>query len=180
MRCTSGSSRVHPAAVQFVVFREEAVGQQEDVVAAVAQRRQVDRDDLEPVVEVVAEAAGLDLVEEDPVGGRDEPDVHRDRAYGADPPKAPAVEQRQDLGLHHRIQFADLVEEDRAAVGSLDQPFLADDRAGERASLVAEELGLEQLGRIAAQLMSMNSAAARDDCIWIIRASSPFPVPVSP
>ena len=41
-------------------------------------------------------------------------------------------------------QLADLVEEDRSAVGRLEQPALLGDGAGERASLVPEQLALEQ------------------------------------
>ena len=43
-------------------LREEVLDQQRDVVLALAQRRQVDVDDVEPVVEVLAEPALLDLL----------------------------------------------------------------------------------------------------------------------
>ena len=43
------------------VLHEEVLDQQRDVVLAVAQRRHVDVDDVEPVVEVLAEPALLDL-----------------------------------------------------------------------------------------------------------------------
>src|SRR6185295_2438521 len=72
-----------------------------------------------------------------------------------------AVAQRRDLehraaqpevevaaeppGLDVERHLADLVEEQRAAVGALDQALLGGDRAGERAALVAEQLALEQL-----------------------------------
>ncbi len=42
---------------------------------------------------------------------------------------------------------ADLVEEERAAVGDFEEAFLRGDRRGEGALHVAEERGLEQLGR---------------------------------
>ena len=40
--------------------------------------------------------------------------------------------------------LADLVEEERAAVGLLEAPLATRDRAGERAALVAEQLALEE------------------------------------
>ena len=43
-----------------------------EIVGALAQRRQVDREDIEPVVEVLAELAGLRQVEQAAVGGGDE------------------------------------------------------------------------------------------------------------
>ena len=46
--------------VCLAVLLDEMVGQQQDVVLALAQRRQVDREDVEPVVQVLAERAVLD------------------------------------------------------------------------------------------------------------------------
>ena len=54
------------------------------------------------------------------------------------------LQDAEELDLHRRRRLADLVEEDRAAVGLVEQPALLADGAGERAALVAEELGLEQ------------------------------------
>ena len=57
------------------------------------------------------------------------------------------LHERQHLGLRRRGQVADLVEEQRAAVGHLDQPQLALARVGERAALVPEQLALDQAVR---------------------------------
>jgi hypothetical protein len=134
------------AAAQRVVLAQETVGQQENVVAAVAQRRDVDRDRLQPVVQVVAELARLDLLQQDLVGGGDEAHVDVDRADRADAPEALAVERREDLGLHQRVESAHLVEEHRTTVGGLDQPLLLAHGAGEGAALMAEQFRLPQLG----------------------------------
>ena len=48
----------HVAVVLFIVEVEEMSDQFGDVLAAIAQRRQVDRHDVEPVVQVFAEPAG--------------------------------------------------------------------------------------------------------------------------
>jgi hypothetical protein len=45
------------------VDAEEVVGEQRDVLEAVAQRRDADRDDVDAIEQVLAEAAGLDLVD---------------------------------------------------------------------------------------------------------------------
>jgi hypothetical protein len=47
--------------------------------------------------------------------------------------------------LHGRAHVSDLVEEERAAVGELDAPWLLRRSARERALLVAEDLGLEEV-----------------------------------
>ena len=58
--------------------REQHPRERQDVVAALAQRRHVQLDDLEPVVEVLAEGAARDAVGEVAVGGGH--DAHVDRA----------------------------------------------------------------------------------------------------
>ena len=70
-----------------------------------------------------------------------------DRHFGdrADRPHRPFLDRAQQLRLHRQRQVADLVEEERAAVGRLEEAFAVVVGAGERALAVAEELGLEQL-----------------------------------
>ena len=54
------------------------------------------------------------------------------------------LQHAQQLRLQRGDHGADLVEEDRAAVGQRELALLVGDRAGERAPHVAEQLGLEQ------------------------------------
>src|SRR5205814_9201073 len=63
------------------------------------------------------------------------------------PRELPVLQHLQELGLQRGVELADLVEEDRAAVGHLEAAGLALVGAGEGAPLVAEQLGLEQLAR---------------------------------
>ena len=55
------------------------------------------------------------------------------------------LEDAQHLGLRLEAHVADLVEEDRPAVGDLELAAPVGHRAGERAAHVAEELALDQL-----------------------------------
>ena len=128
-----------------VVQADEVLDQRRDVLAALAQRRDLDAEDVEAVVEVVAEAAGLDLAAQVAVGGGDDAHVDLDRRRGADRQDLLGLDGAQQLDLQAERQVADLVEEDRAAPGALEQPFLVADGAGERAAQVAEELALEQV-----------------------------------
>ena len=57
---------------------------------------------------------------------------------------SPLCERAQELDLEARRHLADLVEEERAAVGFLEQALLVRGRARERALDVAEELRLEE------------------------------------
>src|SRR5690606_20804046 len=53
------------------------------------------------------------------------------------------LQHAQELHLHVAADLADLVEEQRAAVRRLEAAIARDGGAGERALLVAEQLGLE-------------------------------------
>ena len=77
----------------------------------------------------------------------DDADVDANVRRAADPLEALLLEEPQQLGLQPRRHLADLVEEDRSAVGHLEQSFLLHARVRERAALVAEQLALEQLLR---------------------------------
>src|SRR5690606_28839692 len=68
-----------------------------------------------------------------------------ERAAATHPLEAPLLQHAEQLGLQLGAQLADLVEEERAAVGELEPAALALGRTRERALLVAEQLALEQL-----------------------------------
>ena len=125
-------------------FSHQVVDEQRDVLAPLAQRREVDGHHLQPVVEVLAEASGRDRPPEVAVGGSDDPDVHLPPlrpAHGAD---LVLLEDAQELGLERRRDVPDLVEEDRAAVRLREQTGRVGHRARERAAHVPEELALEE------------------------------------
>ena len=77
-------------------------------------------DDVEPVVQVFAEPAGADQGLEVLVGRGQDPDVDRDRLRAADPLERHLLEHAEQLGLDLEVDVADLVEEERAAVGLLE------------------------------------------------------------
>ena len=114
-------------------------------------RRHVHRDDLETEEQVLAETPRGDLALEVAVGRGDDAHVDLDRLGRPDAPDLALLQDAQELNLHLRADLADLVEEQRAALGLLEEPALR--RAGprERAALVAEELALQDgLGQGAA------------------------------
>ena len=101
-------------------------------------------DDVEPVVEVLAESALLDLGSKVPVRRGDDPDVDLDGRVRTDALELPLLEDAQELGLGGQRHLTDLVEEDRALVGGLEAALAHGHRPGERPLLVAEQLGLEE------------------------------------
>ncbi len=114
------------------------------VLGALAERRDVQRDDRETVEEILAELAGRDHGLEIAVRGGDDAHVDADGLGSADALELALLDDAQQLHLHGAGNVADLVEEERALVGELDAPWLALRGAGERAFLVTEQLALEE------------------------------------
>jgi hypothetical protein len=82
-----------------------------DVVAALPQRGQVDDDDGEPVVQVLAKAARAHRLRQVGVRRREDPDVHVERAQRAEPADALLLDRLQELPLEVERHRPDLVEE---------------------------------------------------------------------
>ncbi len=120
---------------------QEVRDEERDVFAAVAKRRQDDRgNDVQPVVEILAETPGGDLLLEILVGRREDAHVDLERLFAADPLELFFLQGAQELQLHSRRDVADLVEKQGPAGGQLEAAELALDRTGERPLLVPEEL----------------------------------------
>ena len=111
---------------------------------ALAERRELQGDDVEAVVEVLAEVALRDALLEVAVRGGDDAHVDLERLVAADALERPLLQEAQQLHLRGQGDLAHLVEEERAAVGLLEAALAPGDRAGERALLVAEELALQE------------------------------------
>ena len=105
--------------------------------------RQEHRNHVDAIVEVGAELALGHRMLEILVGGADQPHVHLERALAADAFEFALLQHAQQLGLERRRYLADLVEQQRAAVGELEASGPLADGAGEGALLVAEQLRFE-------------------------------------
>ena len=119
--------------------------EEQHVAAARAQRRQRQVDHVDPVIQILAKPLVLDHVLELAVGGREQANIDGDLGLGADRADLALLQRAQELGLELDRHLADLVEEQRAAVGLLEQALPALLGVGERALGVAEQLALEQL-----------------------------------
>ena len=119
-------------------------GEDRHVVGPGAQRRDGEHVEGEPVEEVEAEPSGGGLGRQVGVGGGDHPDVAADGGAAADPFELAVLDHAQDLLLDRQRRVGDFIEEQAAAVGPLEPSGAAAHGAGERAGLMAEQLGLEQ------------------------------------
>ena len=106
-------------------------GQQRNVLAALAQGRHFDADDIEPEIKILAEALFRRLTAQVAVGGGQHAYIHGDGRVGTHPLHLALLQGAQQFGLELHGHFADLVQKQRAAV-SLDKTALAAAfRAGE-------------------------------------------------
>ena len=125
---------------------QEMLGQQHDVLGALAQRRQVDLEDVEAEEQIVAESAprrrGAPGPGASPARMRM---LQRLRLIAADRQHLVVLQHAQQLDLHRQRDVGQLVEEDGAAVGQREQAGPRLGRAGERALDVAEQLALDQV-----------------------------------
>ena len=99
---------------------QEVVGELGNVVEPLAQRRQADRHDVEAVEQILAEQALLDQPAQVAMGGGDDADIGLDRRAAADRRVLAFLQHAQQAGLRLGRHVADLVEEQRAAVGLLE------------------------------------------------------------
>src|SRR6185503_10984224 len=93
--------------------------------------------------QIVAEHAGFDLFGEVLVGSGQDADIDGDGLAGANAFEGALAQDAQELDLRAGVDLADLIQEERAAVGefeSTEAPFVG---AGEGASFVSEELALQ-------------------------------------
>ena len=100
---------------------------------------------FKPVVEVFAERAEADHRRQVAVRRGDQAHIDLDGAGAAEPLELVLLQHAQNLRLRARTHVADFVEEQRAAVGLLEAADALAVGAGERALLVAEQFGLEQV-----------------------------------
>ena len=120
------------------------IAQFRDVLAAFPQRRDDDVEDVQPVVEILAERLRLHPSFQVLVRRRDDPHVRVDHLRSADPRDLLLLDGAQELRLDRRRDVPDLVEEERPPLGVLELPGPGGGRPRERPLLVAEELGLEE------------------------------------
>jgi hypothetical protein len=128
-------------------LQHEVAGERRNVLEALAQRRQAQPDDVEPVQQVLAEQSLPHALLEVLVRRGDHAHVRLERGVPADAVVLAVREHAQQPDLQVRRHVADLVEEQRAALGLLEAAAPRALRAGERAALVPEQLALEQVLR---------------------------------
>src|SRR5678815_3323910 len=119
---------------------DEAPREVADVFAPRAERRKRDRELGQPVIQVLSEAAGLDIRLERMIRRRHEADVDGHRPHRSEGLELPLLKHAEELRLEAQRQVRHLVEEEGPAVSEHELPLLSALGAAEGALLVAEEL----------------------------------------
>jgi hypothetical protein len=182
-RAAAAAPRVDAADVGAearVVPGDEVIDQERDVLPTLAQRRDHDGEHVDAVVEVLAEAPGLRSP-----GARSRCVAARMRtstfvAGVAQRRMRSSWSTRRSFTWSWMRQLADLVEEQRAAGGLLEEPGAIRARVGEGAFSVAEELALQERLGDGAAVDRHERAVPATSAAWIARATSSLPTPLSP
>ena len=123
------------------------VGQQGDVLGALAQGRKLDRKNIQAVVQILPKPAVTHRLLRRSIGRSDHPHVGFLRLRGADPREQARLENAEKLDLQIERHLGHLVEEQRAAVRSFEESLVLAIGPCEAAFLVAEDLAFEQVRR---------------------------------
>src|SRR4029453_4133238 len=111
---------------------------------SLAQRRDVDRKDVQAVQQIGAELSVADSLIEVSIRGRDNPDAHADCLSAPKWFELLLLKDAQQLHLCVEGKLSDFVQKDGAAIGQLKSADSFLDRTGKRSSDVPEELALDQ------------------------------------
>src|SRR5207302_11316056 len=96
---------------------QKAFREREQVLAAIAQGRHLDGEDVETVVEVLAQGSLAQRRRQIAAGGGHDPDVDLARGRRPERRELTRLQEAQELDLRCKGDLADLVEEERAASG---------------------------------------------------------------
>src|SRR4029434_10080824 len=103
---------------------EKRVGENRDVVAALAQRGDAQRKDLQPIIEIFAEETSGRLLCDVTIRCRDDAHVDVLRVRSSDRPDFPLLQDAQELGLERERHLGPLVDKKGSAFGGLEALLL--------------------------------------------------------
>ena len=126
---------------------QKMVRQQRDVFRTFGQRRDLQVDHVQAVVEIFAELVAGHHFWQIAVGSGDNSHVNIDIAVAAQRAHFALLQHAQQLDLQRRGHVANFVQEQRAAFRRLEQPFTAAYRTGECAAGMTKQFGFKQLLR---------------------------------
>ena len=135
----------------FVFLGREALDQLfsdlDHILATFTQRWHFDRNDVQAIVQILAEPPCPDLFGRIAVRRTNDPDIDLARLDRADGLDHRRLQEAQQLGLQRQIHFADFIQEQRSTVGRRSSPQLVRNCPGKRPFQVAEDFGFKKIFR---------------------------------
>src|SRR5262245_12133343 len=95
-----------------------------DIVEALPQWGETERQHMQAVIEILAKPLGLHLLPQIRIGGRNEADISGTASGTAHRTIGPVLEEAQEFDLGRRTERIDLIQEERALLGFSDEPCL--------------------------------------------------------
>ena len=131
--------------IRLAEMPQKFANEKRNIFLPLAQRRHGDVHDVETEIEIVAKFSLLHQLREVLVRGGDEAHIGAQELVAAHALEgALFADHAQQFHLRARIDLADFVEKNRAAIRLLEAPDAPFVRAGERAAFVAEQFAFEQ------------------------------------
>ncbi|OPZ79060.1 MAG: hypothetical protein BWY77_01405 [bacterium ADurb.Bin431] len=115
-----------------------------DILLALAKWREIDVDDADAIIEILAEKPLADAFSEVLVSGGDDADVDRLRPGGTDRFDLAGLQDAQQLGLRRLAEVADLVKKKAAPRGLHEFAVMVLGRPGEGSLAMSEEFALDE------------------------------------
>src|SRR5580704_7993156 len=114
------------------------IEEQGNILAALAQRRQLEGNHVEAMIQILAKAAIAHKAQQIDIRRGDNAHVHFDIFSATQAHEFAFLDHTQELGLRLPAYRGNFVEEDGALIGDLEKSLLRSDSAGERTLYVAE------------------------------------------
>ena len=141
-RLALGADRPAGDPVAAAELRKQLIGQLQDILPAIPQRRDDEAEQAQPVMQVVSELAVGHRLAKVAVAGGDDPNVDVDLPVAAESPDAFFLDRLEHLGLQAEREAGQFIKKKSAALGRLEQAHASRLGVGERAALVAEQFRL--------------------------------------
>ena len=125
------------------ILGDKALRQRHDILPALPQGRQGDMNGVDSIVKILPEPALADQLLQVHIRCTNQPDIHWNGLCAANTHDAPVLDHPKQLGLQVQRNIANLIQEERAAVGLLKLAHVVRMRIGESALHMAEEFTFE-------------------------------------
>src|SRR5215472_4017365 len=126
---------------------DEVAHEQRNILPTLAQRREMNGKNIQPIVKVLAEFVRVHHFRKIPIRGSDQANIDLPGTSAPQTLEFLFLKDSQQLGLQAQGKIAHLVQEEGSLVRQFKAPGPLRDGARERTLLVAKELALQQIKR---------------------------------